>query len=65
MKVSIFLEHLVELAAQKRCSLAAALKEARAEVEWHPCPGRHDAAFCNDRLPDVIRWLNIHGIQKS
>ena len=46
-------------------ALAAALKEAGAEVEWHPCPGRHDAAFCNDRLPDVIRWLNIHGNQKS
>lgn len=46
-------------------ALAAALKEAGAEVEWHPCPGRHNAAFCNDRLPDVIRWLNIHGIQKS
>ena len=44
---------------------SSALKEAGAEVEWHPCPGRHDAAFCNDRLPDVIRWLNIHGNQKS
>lgn len=60
MKVSIFLEHLVELAAQKRCSLAAALKEAnRAGVGYVEI----DYARTKGREADMVRLLNGTGLQ--
>ncbi len=39
--------------------LAEALAQAGASVIYQPRPGRHDAHFCNDSLPDVISWLNL------
>ncbi len=38
-------------------ALAGALSDAGAEVEWHPVPGNHDFAFCNDQLPAVLNWF--------
>lgn len=38
-------------------SLYNALRDAGAQVQWHPVEGAHDAAFCDRQLPDVIKWL--------
>ena len=46
-------------------SLAEALQAAGAEVIWHPAPGRHDFAFCNDQLPNIMQWLGSTAVSKE
>ena len=38
-------------------SLSEALREAGADVTWRPVPGRHEYAFCDAALPEMIDWL--------
>lgn len=46
-------------------SLAEALKAAGAEVIWKPVPGNHDFVFCDEQLPAVLKWLDVHTKQKN
>ena len=44
--------------------LAMALKEAGADVIFAPAEGRHDAAFCARKLPDVLHWLGTNTVRR-
>ena len=60
MKVSIFLEHLIEMAAQKGCPPIAALREAkRAGVSYVEI----DYARAKDREEDLLRVLQATGLK--
>ena len=62
ISVIVYLEDALIGANQ---SLAEALQTAGAEVIWHPAPGRHDFAFCNDQLPNIMQWLGSTAVPKE